>query len=344
MKTVKLGVLAITLAFIIGFCMPVQAAENLDGLWWKGRLQGGQSRAFGTDLTGEVTRYRLEGGDFYFKTCSDLVDLDDDPDLGFLPVVSDCLGIEYVGFGVADFDDDGEFGELDEFGAILVATCGLEETAFRAFLEIEDLDPGLLTELAVADFELLGEVKYDGNDVPRLRANSGNGSVAWEIGVFTEDPGVVGVFDRTEWILGRKGGVKADVVAVEDLPFDPVSIAFLRLFGDTRCVSDLPEGTPIANAGPDQLEIDFEVGGVDVLLNGSGSLPDGEVSYVWTFVEFPGAIAPIWVDNLVETPIFAALQTGTYVVQLVVALPGPPVLFSLPDFVTIVVIEPDIVE
>jgi hypothetical protein len=75
-----------------------------------------------------------------------------------------------------------------------------------------------------------------------------------------------------------------------------------------------------------------------VILDGSASTPVGEIGWVWSFVEYPGAIAPVWVDNTDPTPTFLALQEGLYVVQLVVATLDP-VLFSLPDFVEILVID-----
>jgi hypothetical protein len=324
MKTVKLGAcIVLVLAFVIGFCLPAQA-DNLDGYWYKGRLQGGQTRAFGTNLDGEVERFRLNGGDFYVKLCSNLID---DGEGNLIPEVSDCAGFEYNGFAVADFDDDGEFGELEEFSFIRIGSCGAAETGFIGFFDLENLNIEIGTdELIEAEFALLGKVKYDGNDVPRLRANSGNGSVAWSIDVLTQIGEVVEV---TELILGRKGGIKLDVIDPADLPFDPASIPFLILFGDTRCVSELPEGTPVADAGNDQ----------EVVLNGlvtqAGAATPAGGTFAWTFNSVPllSALTDADIGGAdTATATFTPDVIGEYILQLVYTVDTTA---SQPDFAVI---------
>jgi hypothetical protein len=218
MKTVKLGVcVAIVLLFAAGLLAPVQAGD-LDATWWKARIQG-DSRLFTIDSDGDVEKIKLSG-DFYFKTCDAA-----DPD-----ILSICDGVEYLTpLAIADFDDDGIF-ELDEVFDFTVFTCGDDESGFLWFIVAVDIadevDPvGLVGEG-------LGRVK--GEETKKLRANVGDGGGAVEVDDLGLGFGPNGYF--------RKISVKANPVAVEDLPFtldDLVDEGIIGVPGDLDCLSEL---------------------------------------------------------------------------------------------------------
>lgn len=89
-------------------------------------------------------------------------------------------------------------------------------------------------------------------------------------------------------------------------------------------VVEVPGGSlgqtrPLADAGVDQVV----TAGATVNLDGSGSSdPNGDsLTYNWTFIDWPGApggAAPLLNDSTSVTPNFIAVDSGTYVLSLVV--------------------------
>ncbi len=222
MKAMKLGVcFALALVFAIGLCTSAQAGI-LDSTWYKGKIQG-DSRAFViSDVTGEVEKFKLNG-DFYFKVCT--------PD-GVEP--NSCLGEDYdVVLAIADFDGDGDF-ELTEVFILGINTCGLTENTFTWLIEIDDIDWfGLFEEVAEIDGVGVGKVK--GDPAVNLRANSGNGGGAVTINDTTGLNFPDGVF--------RKISLKADPIAVEDLPFtleELLAAGIIEAIDELVCFSKIP--------------------------------------------------------------------------------------------------------